>query len=163
MSAADELLAVAHYLLRQNNKQPTDAAIRRAVSTAYYALFHRLIEAATSSLVLDPRQRPLIARSFDHGRMRKVCEGMKAPPVLVAALLGAPVPDELKRLAATFVDLQDRRHDADYNLGKVLAKSEARDSVAQAQEAFAHWNTVQPMPISGPFLSLLLHGEPKSR
>lgn len=51
MSLHDELLDVARYLLRRNQSRPTQADLRRSVSTAYYALFHRLIDDCVTRLV----------------------------------------------------------------------------------------------------------------
>ena len=164
MSLADELLETARYLLRQNNKKPTAGAIRRAVSTAYYALFHRLIEAATADLVASADQQQALARSFDHGKMRAICATVTKSPVppVPAAILGGPVPGELKEVAEAFLELQDRRHDADYNLARDFAKPEGRDLVTQAEEAFAAWGRVSAT-VAQPFLLLLLVGEPKAR
>jgi hypothetical protein len=164
MSVADELLDVAKYLLRQNNNRPTEAAIRRSISTAYYALFHRLIEAATAHLVPDPAHRPLVGRSFDHGPMKRVCQAViaKSVPPPTAAVLGAVVPEELKDVARTFADLQDRRHDADYNLGRPFTRADARNLIADVQAAFESWRVV-PESVAKPFVVLLLFGEPKAR
>jgi hypothetical protein len=46
----------------------TQATLRRAVSTAYYALFHFLIEEACRNWT-RPEQRPALARMFTHGIM----------------------------------------------------------------------------------------------
>jgi uncharacterized protein (UPF0332 family) len=44
MRLHDELLDTARFLLRRNQNRPTQADLRRSISTAYYALFHRLID-----------------------------------------------------------------------------------------------------------------------
>jgi uncharacterized protein (UPF0332 family) len=164
MSLADDLLEAARYLLRQNRSRPGDGAVRRAISTAYYALFHRLLESATAVLVSTPDQQHALARAFEHGRMRRVCEALNqrvVPPPL-AAILGTAPPDELKQFTQTFVELQDRRHDADYNLGRTFSKTEAGDLVKQVEAALARWTSI-PEGTAKPFLLLLLVGEPKGR
>jgi uncharacterized protein (UPF0332 family) len=44
MAFAEDLLRQAFLLLHKEPKTPTQASLRRSVSTAYYALFHLLIE-----------------------------------------------------------------------------------------------------------------------
>ena len=160
MSLAGELLDTAKYLLRQNNNRPTDAAIRRSISMAYYALFHLLIEDAVIHLVPETGQQTSLARSFDHGKMKQVCKaiGEGRHP-----FLGSTVPDALKQLTATFVDLQDQRHDADYNRTRFFTKADARESVSRVEKALRLWSAVREGPIASPFFLLLLLGEPKAR
>jgi hypothetical protein len=43
MPFANELLKDAYHLAQRGGKNPTQASLRRAVSNAYYALFHLLI------------------------------------------------------------------------------------------------------------------------
>jgi hypothetical protein len=73
MSFADDLLKQAYHLARKERKNPKQASLRRAVSTAYYALFHLLIDEAVGNWSVA-RQRSLLARTFDHGPMRRVCD-----------------------------------------------------------------------------------------
>ena len=51
-----------------------EADLRRGISSAYYALFHLLIQETMSSVVIDPSFRPKVARALQHGSMRTVCE-----------------------------------------------------------------------------------------
>jgi hypothetical protein len=160
MSLADELLDTAKYLLRRNKNKPTQADIRRSISTAYYALFHRLIETGTGHLVADVVQQQALARTFSHTNMREICElviKQPLPPVLVP-LLGSAVPDQLRRVAAMFVDLQDWRHDADYNVRLTFIRNEGQARVVDVENAFSAWNLI-PVSVSKPFLILLLLGK----
>ena len=43
MAYPEDLLEQANHLARREPKRPKQASLRRAVSTAYYALFHLLI------------------------------------------------------------------------------------------------------------------------
>ncbi len=45
----------------------------RAVSTAYYALFHLLIDEAVGNWSIA-RQRSTLARTFEHKEMKRVCD-----------------------------------------------------------------------------------------
>src|ERR1035438_6153633 len=63
MALADDLLEQAHHLAKREPKRPRQASLRRAVSTAYYSLFHLLI----SSAILQWKgvhQRSQMARGY---------------------------------------------------------------------------------------------------
>jgi hypothetical protein len=51
MSLHADLLAQARRLVSQDPRRPRQASLRRAISTAYYALFHLLISEASAMLV----------------------------------------------------------------------------------------------------------------
>src|SRR5271169_916243 len=111
MSFAQDLLEQADHLIDKDGANPKQASLRRAVSTAYYALFHLLIDEAVGNWSVV-RQRSLLARTFDHGKMKNVCENC------VKQFYGAGSPAaglQLKKVAQTFARLQDRRHIADYD------------------------------------------------
>ncbi len=162
MSLANDLLDTAKRLLAT---AATEADLRRSISTAYYALFHRLIEAAVGTLVAQPDQQQLLARQFSHTEMKKVCQlATKSPlPPHGLPFFGPRAPVELEDLATAFVKLQDRRHDADYNRGWTVTPAEAHKLVRDAEDAFAKWPTIEALPVARPFLLLLLVGEPKVR
>jgi hypothetical protein len=160
MSLADELLDTAKYLLRRNKNKPSQADIRRSISTVYYSLFHRLIEAATSYLLADPVQQRALARTFSHVNMREVCELVKKEPLpsIIVPFLGSSVPDELKLVASIFIALQDWRHNADYNLSVTITRIEGHERIDDLERVFAAWKLV-PASIANPFLLLLLIGK----
>jgi hypothetical protein len=64
MGFADDLLEQAYHLLNKDGDDPKEASLRRAVSTAYYALFHLLIDEAVSNWGII-RQRSNLARMFE--------------------------------------------------------------------------------------------------
>jgi ABC-type sulfate transport system substrate-binding protein len=66
MAYPDELLGSAISLVQVSPE--TQANLRRAVSTAYYALFHLLIGDACKNWS-RPEQRARLARNFEHARM----------------------------------------------------------------------------------------------
>jgi len=70
------LLAVACLLLDETNAPATDASIRRAISSAYYALFHVILRAAAERFAGAGHETSavfaLIYRNFDHRRMADV-------------------------------------------------------------------------------------------
>jgi hypothetical protein len=66
MACHGELLQQAFELVQKPN--PTQADLRRAVSSAYYALFHLLISETVMHWRLD-ETRNALGRMFDHGTM----------------------------------------------------------------------------------------------
>jgi hypothetical protein len=79
MALADDLLEQAHHLAKREPKRPRQASLRRAVSTAYYSLFHLLI----SSAILQWKgvhQRSQMARGFERGPMKSTFSKIGMPP-----------------------------------------------------------------------------------
>jgi hypothetical protein len=64
-------------------------------------------------------------------------------PKIVAGLNGHALQPELRRLAAAFVDLQQARHEADYDTGRRFTRRETLDLIEQAEQAFDDWTTVR--------------------
>jgi uncharacterized protein (UPF0332 family) len=161
MSLADDLLATAKSLAATT--PATEADYRRAISTAYYALFHRLVEDATASLLSDAEQRTAVGRRFTHTDMKKVCQLVtKSPiPAFAVPFFGVRAPVELEELATAFVTLQEQRHAADYDAGQTFTSADARDAVLESENALARWAGLKATAVAGPFLLLLLVGEPR--
>ena len=162
MSLPRDLLAQAKLLATKEKSRPKQASLRRSVSAAYYALFHLLVDAAARRLVsgADRQQlRDCLARAFDHGVMKRVAlqfAGQNLSPRLSPGLNGLALQDELVRVAAAFVDLQQHRHDADYNMGRQFTRIEALNIVGAAERAFVDWRTVRNSAQADTFLVGLL-------
>src|SRR5277367_519555 len=103
MGLPDELRAASRRFYELEKK--TDATLRRSLSTAYYPLFHLLIESACNNWPEPQRSR--IARQFDHRRMKEVSEN-------VAKRCAGGT--DLFVVAKAFARLQEMRHAADYDL-----------------------------------------------
>ena len=104
MAFHDDLLRQAIQLVHKEPKNPKQASLGRAVSTAYYALFHLLISESVSNWNL------FAFRAFDHNVMKaaskRVLDARQFPltgesPRVVAAL---------KLVAEAFAQLQEKRH-----------------------------------------------------
>jgi len=70
-----DLIDQAEHLAGKEPRKPKQASLRRAVSAAYYALFHLLVDEAVAGLARGPGAgdlRDLLRRAFDHGEMRSV-------------------------------------------------------------------------------------------
>ena len=70
MGLADELLEDAHDLETRGIADKRPSAMRRAISTAYYAAFHLFVEDFVEHWEFAD-QRALLGRMFKHGDMRK--------------------------------------------------------------------------------------------
>ena len=77
-------------------------------------------------------------------------------PRLGPGLEGLPLQDGLVRTAATFVDLQQHRHDADYDTGRRFTRSETLYLVGPADLVFVDWREVRNSPQADTFLVGLL-------
>jgi hypothetical protein len=160
MTLAEELLDTARHLVGRNRSRPTQADLRRAVSTAYYALFHLLVGDAVDRMATDETARAELARAFEHREMKKACQGVLTPPQPspLPLLFGGPVGAELSQLATAFIYLQDERHRADYDRGRHFDRADARGTVAQAAKAFEAWAVARTTPPAQAFLALLFFG-----
>ena len=122
----EELLRLAKLLAADTGGLPRWVAHNRAISTAYYALFHALAELCGRELVgVWTPWHPFryIYRSLDHGQARKVFEGLRtrAP--------GQTTSD----LAQVFIDLQKARHAAAYDPGFRVSGAELTDMLVRAE------------------------------
>ena len=152
MAFAEDLLEQAYHLACREKTKPKQASLRRAVSTAYYALFHLLIREAVSNWKRDDQHAEL-ARAFEHGRMRKASQ--------YAAEARFPGEDaqtvaDLKKLADTFVRLQESRHLADYDSAYEWSRSDALADVNRASAAFRAWRAIKTEKIAQDDLFRLL-------
>jgi hypothetical protein len=69
MAYADDLIVFAREMAELYPSDAHQPSLRRAVSTAYYALFHLLISDAVAQCP-DPQFRAALARVFEHGLMK---------------------------------------------------------------------------------------------
>jgi hypothetical protein len=156
-----DLLLQARLLAYHEPKKPKQASLRRAVSTSYYALFHLLTSEASDRLITGAGRRDLralVRRAFEHSVMIQACREFSKPNAgrLESGLGGTVVPAALKDVAQVFVDLQQARHDADYNVSRTFTRSEVKDLVQLAEQAFLDWKTVRKSIPADVFLAALL-------
>lgn len=166
------LLELSRDLAVLDKRRPRQASLRRSISTAYYALFHLLIEAATDQLLgsgSKPAQRAIkgtAGRWFTHQRMAEICllfQSAALPGKLRKALPAeatqAAVSQELQHVARAFVVLQNARHAADYDPFQRYTRQTAKGLVERAEKAFELWDQAGADPFRATFLLLLLTGE----
>jgi hypothetical protein len=121
---------------------PRQADLRRAISTAYYGLFHATLR-ATADLFVGTSSRnstnyALVYRSVDHKRLRDFCEDVlkqTMPKKYSAYVPRNGFGPNIAAFAAAFIELQNKRVDADYNPLYRTTKSNARLLVRTARAA----------------------------
>lgn len=160
MSLHSDLLEQADHLAKRERGRPRQASLRRSVSSAYYAMFHLLtaevVAILGSNLSLDATQR--IQRWFDHSEMNRVCGMFSRPdtPSQIAPILGGPISDDLQSVVKAFIQLQDARHRADYDLSSTWTRVAAQQYAQTARDAFAAWTRVRKSHEANVFALALL-------
>ena len=150
MTFADELLEQANHSAHREPEQATQGSLRRSVSTAYYAIFHLLIDEAVSIWAVE-RQRSDLARLVTHTRMKAVCV-----EYLKRAQGGSELQSELATVARIFNELQGHRETADYDNSKRWSLLEVKKVLSSTERAFAAWRTIRTQPAAEDFLMQLL-------
>ena len=114
------MLQIATDLAEINTRRPRRANLCRAVSTAYYALFHCLARTCADSLAGSTGtvgNRPMwrrVYRALEHRQAKTRCENVPTG-----------FPEEMREFGQTFADLQSKRHLADYDPDHPVRKSQA--------------------------------------
>jgi len=139
----DHLLEQARELAELDPGKPKQASLRRSVSTAYYGLFHFLIDQSCRSALgaqhSQRQYRHVLGRAFSHSSMKNACESFAGGTLKTSVRKGLPstfrIPPQVMKMAAVFVDLQNARHLADYDLTHRLTRKDVLTLVQQAATA----------------------------
>ncbi|MDA8253457.1 MAG: hypothetical protein M0Z28_30380 [Rhodospirillales bacterium] len=143
----DHLFEQAEYLAeRRVRGRPREVDIRRAISTAYYGLFHFTL-ARMADLLVGASLRPtqiyqLAYRSVSHKTLRDLCnEALKARPSQRFSQFLPPggFGPDVKAFSAGATELQERRHTADYDPTESLLSTDAQSAVTTARTARSHF------------------------
>ncbi len=160
----DHLLEQAEHLIepRAAGGEPRDVDLRRAISAAYYAVFHHLLAAAADAFVgtsdRGTRLYTLVYRSIDHGVLSRLCAEVKKPTLSVKYRQYAPpngFDRGVKSFAGALVELQEKRHSADYDPSLRVGTRDARSAIAGARQAIERFAKVDDTE-RRTFLALLL-------
>lgn len=162
MSYPSDLLAQARHLAGKEPKRPKQASLRRAVSAAYYSLFHLLVSEAASSMLRGGERsdiRLVFRRAFVHAHMKGVAKsfaGGTVPDAWQAPMGEAPVSADLRQVASAFVNLQEARHEADYDFRRLFIRRDVHDLIEAAEKAASSWRNVRRNPEGQVFMTALL-------
>ena len=141
---------------------PRQADLRRAISSAYYGVFHAVLTEAADGFVgrtkQDTPRYALVYRSVDHRTLRAICEDVKKSTL--PAKYSKYVPrggfgPDLVALAYAVVELQEKRHTADYDPLFREKMSDAILAIATARTALSQFRNANAIPRKA-FLSLVV-------
>jgi hypothetical protein len=147
----EHLFEQADLLITGRGGRPRQADIRRAISAAYYGLFHVAVTAAADQVVgVTNRAKSrygLVYRSVDHKTLRDLCEAIKKPtppdkykPYVSQGGFG---PDIIA-FAAAVEELQEKRHEADYNPMIQMKREDATLWIGAARAALTRFQNADP-------------------
>jgi hypothetical protein len=163
MDLIDDFFSHAARLAAPGNPSDTEQIdFRRAVSAAYYAVFHLLTMTAAESWAVG-RERHRFARLFEHERLRKA--SLALPGKLKARLGDNASPDDRKTadtlgaIAKDFVALQQDRNSADYDNSRAWSYTEVENVILQAHGLYIDWNAVSKTPLAESYLLDMLGGK----
>jgi hypothetical protein len=121
---------------------PRQVDLRRGIAAAYYGIFHAtLIAAADEFAGISKRSTAeynLVYRSVDHRSLRDLCLEVRKPKLSAKYAKFEPhdgFGNHIKAFAAAFVELQEKRHGADYDPAIRIRSSEALVVVGTARTA----------------------------
>ena len=141
---------------------PRQADIRRAVSAAYYGVFHFVLAAAADQFIGVTKRANSeygrVYRSVDHRTLRELCEDLKKSNLpakysnhVPASGFGPNIP----AFAAALVELQEKRHAADYDPMIRMRLSDAQLAIKTARASVRRFRQASKTRRRA-FLSLLL-------
>ena len=121
---------------------PRQVDLRRAISSAYYGLFHSCLAAAADEFVGFTQRATgryaLVYRSIDHKTLRELCNEARkqTPPVKYVPYFPSGGFDaNIQAFSTAAIELQQKRHGADYNPQPRFRTSDALLAVSTARSA----------------------------
>jgi hypothetical protein len=133
----DDLRDLADHLARREAGRPKQVSLRRAISTAYYGVFHALALLCAESLVGWSKPWEAftpIYRSLDHSHAKRLFERHRD---------GTLFGEEVAKIGQIFISLQEARHTADYHPQPLsLSRGETLELIDQARQAVQTIRTI---------------------
>ncbi|MCC7422285.1 MAG: hypothetical protein IT428_18560 [Planctomycetaceae bacterium] len=159
----EDLFRQARRLATLDPKRPRQANLRRAVSSAYYAAFHALIDGSCRMVFGGQHQqapfRQVLGRAFSHSVMKEACRSFLGGTLKASVRKGLPsaftIPAAVRRMAEAFVELQQIRHLADYDLTERFTRSDVLLLIEQAESALDDFQRLPPSDENTNFLACL--------
>ena len=138
------LLEQAELLLksRHSGGLVRQADRRRAISSAYYAVFHFILTAAADQFVGNKERRSaqysLVYRSIDHNDLKNICD--IASNRKLSDKYKQYVPEEgfgpnIVEFATLALELRSKRHSADYDPSHWVKVADANSAILAARSA----------------------------
>lgn len=161
----NELLDQAAFLARPEGRDACDADFRRGVSACYYAVFHALVGDATEQVAHHGTiaLKTIVRRTISHAQITHICQLLSRPiekiPDPLRSTLSDPLEPGLIFLSKAFPELQQARHQADYDDQAVFDVVTVMYWHGAARFAYDGWLTVRNTPNAAVFLTAILLGE----
>jgi len=158
MTLPDELLDLADELAKPGSVASEQVRFRRAVSSAYYALFHLLTWEASSVYSQEPEVRRNLCRTYTHTQIKEVSKRIvkgEWPKALRSTNIRPVWSKELEKMSRSFVELQEFRHKADYDLNHIFQHAEVIALIKKARDAFMDWQMIKNTDEAKLFLQIL--------
>jgi hypothetical protein len=141
---------------------PWQENLRRAVSAAYYSVFHTALTAAADMVVGQTDGTgglyELVYRSVTHTWLRDLCQDIRKRPMPHRYRRYEPeggFGQDMTTFAEIVIQLQEARNEADYSPSLEMSRSETIILLSRTRTAFYHFNTA-PASDRKAFLILLL-------
>lgn len=141
---------------------PRQVDLRRAISAAYYGVFHFVLTAAADEFVGVTKRATvryaLVYRSVDHRGLRDLCNEMKKSQLSAKYDRTAPASGfgaNIQAFASAFIELQEKRHAADYDPSIRVKTSDALLALSTARSAVRRFTGANATRRKA-FLSLVL-------
>lgn len=141
---------------------PRQVDLRRAISSAYYGIFHAMLAAAADQFVgvtkRSTSQYGLVYRSIDHRSLQNLCEEAKKPNLSLKYRSYVPsngFGPNITAFALAALELREKRHAADFDPMIRIRSSDAKLAVNTARAALARFEKASATRRRA-FLSLLL-------
>ena len=140
----EQLIAIARMLAAapeygERRGRPQQAQLRKAISSAYYAMFHALATSNADTLIgTSPQFRNLPAwtqtyRALDHGFAKgQINRGL------------TNFETDIEYFGQAFVDMQNQRHLADYAPDAEFTRADTVRSIDRTEAAIAAFMTADP-------------------
>ena len=157
MQPLDHIESSRRQLAAGQRGKPRQSDLKRASSTAYYAMFHALCRNCADSFIGKTRsqrsQRAWIQvyRAVNHGHAGQQCKNLG---------MMKKFPRGIEDFAILFTTLQERRHQADYDISRTFTRNDVLMAINSAevainkltasnikdQRAFAAWTAMPKRP-----------------
>jgi len=154
LSLSGDLVDQADSLARGSGGagRPRQADLRRAVSAAYYAVFHTLSSAAAKQLL--PAHHATIRRFITHAGLKSACiafSGSGTPGQRIKPLVPKPtaIKPALREVAQSCRDLYEARQEADYDFHREFDRESCLELVELGRQTLASWEQVNATGAGG--------------
>ena len=129
--------ALVNGVITGDPRSPTQTELRRAVSCAYYAMFHTLAASNANSLVGGS---PADQRGWAWQQTYRAADHRPTRNKLSRASLGGRFPRSVRVLGEVFTLAQQARHSADYDPHSEFLPTDVSDLIDKAENAITAFN-----------------------